>query len=183
MEEVVKFARGSNGYDYPYITGDNYFCVPTCLEMTAISMGYRVDSDKIRSYFPIITQDETDVDNELGVHLSDGDLDKIFTEFQIPLFEQYIPINHIAEFQFTDLIVSLLESNAHILCGYSFGYLFHDNSLLNIGHASIILSVDGDYVKILNPGPKFAGINKVREDDLYSAIRYKQGGLWVLKSK
>ena len=172
-----------NGFVYPIIRGDNYYCVPTCIEMTILSMGYNIHLDEILPYFQIITDGDTSVDNELGVHLNHGDLDNMFSELNIPLYEQYIPINQIAEYRFADFINGLLNSKAHVLCGYSFGSLFRDESLRDIGHASIILSVDGDYAKILNPGPKFVGINEVREDDLYTAIRCRQGGLWVLRPK
>lgn len=183
MEKITKTAHGMNGYVYPFILGENYYCIPTCIEMIISSMGYTIDTEALRTHFQIITSNDTNQDHELGVQLTDGDLDALFSTLHIPMYEQFIPINKIAEYQFEYLLKELLDSGAHILCGYSYGCLFGDDRLRDIGHASILLSIHNSFVQILNPGPKNAGINTVREDDLYAAIRYRHGGLWVLSPK
>lgn len=181
MEDFVKTAWGMNGYRYPLITGLDYHCVPTCLEMIVKSMGYQISGRQLASYFHIVTNEESVDDNDLGVHIVNGELDKLFADLCIPVSEQYIPISQIAEFEFTDIISKHLSEQAHIICGYSYGLLFREQLLEDIGHVSIILSAEEENVKILNPGPKNAGVNLVREDDLYQSIRRKRDGLWILK--
>lgn len=185
MEPLNKsgFIFGENGYEYPVIQEKNYYCVPSCLKMVLSSMGFHYSIEELASNFTIVTVDETTIDSELGIHIKNGDLNRLFNKINVPLWEEYIPINQISEFVFSDLIHNLLLQKAHIVCGYSYGLLFRDSSLLDIGHVSIILSSNSENVHILNPGPKFAGVNKVNEYDLYCAIRRKNDGLWVLKEK
>ncbi len=182
MEELVKTVQGKNGYHYPIVQGADYFCVPTCLEMIVKSMGYQIDGRRIASYFHIVTNGEAATDNDLGVHIINGELDRIFSDLHFPITEQYIPISQISEFEFTDIIRKHLIERSHIICGYSYGLLFREPLLEDIGHVSIILSAEKN-VEILNPGPKYAGVNNVREDDLFQAIRRKHDGLWILRKK
>ena len=183
MEHLKTSVHGMNGYEYPIISGENYLCVPTNIKMILSSIGQNYNIDDIVSKFTIKTPFDTSTDCDLGVHIKKDDLNVLFTEMKVPLYEEYIPINKIYEPEFTDVLHDLLIQGAHVLCGYSYGELFGEAALLDVGHMSIILSVDYRTVEILNPGPKHAGINLVNEYSLYRAIQRKNAGLWALKSK
>lgn len=183
MEELntTKTFCADNNYIYPIIKGKNYYCVPTCLEMVIKSMGYEVSSAQIAELFSIITSAEAKTDNDIGVHLIDTSLDIVFLHFNIPLSEKYIAINTIEEDFFIDFIINELQKGSHILCGYSYGILFNDTKLINIGHFSIIVSANNDKIKMINPGPQNFGVNEVKDYELYRAIHKKSAGLWILK--
>lgn len=183
MEYLNESVPGMNGYEYPVVKGKDYYCVPNCIKMVLSSIGFHYSVEELASHFTIVTSCETTTDSELGIHINNGDLDRLFDKLDVPLYEEYMPINQIPEFEFPELIYNLLLQKAHIICGYSFGLLFNENALLDIGHVSIILSSTSECINILNPGPKFAGVNTVNEYDLYCAIRCKHDGLWILKMR
>lgn len=183
MDYMSGYVTAGNGYEYPLIHGENYYCVPACIKIVLSSLGYYHSVKELSSHFTIVTSSKTTADHELGIHVKNGDLDKLFNKLNVPLYEEYIPINQVPEFKFMEFIQELLQQKAHIICGYSFGMLFNENSSFDVGHASIIISSTSKYINILNPGPKFAGINMVNEYDLYCAIRHKQDGLWIFRTK
>lgn len=183
MEFKMQNIAGLNGYIYPVLKGSNYYCVPTCLRMVMASMNYFVEDQEILKYFELYTNVDTNDENQYGIHINNGDLDNLFTRLNIPLTEKYIPISHIPDIQFTELICQLLKERNHVLCGYSYGFLFSKQELLKIGHVSIIANTNEKYVDIIDPGPDSFGIKQVKEDVLYDSIRYKGDGLWVLRAK
>ena len=144
-------------------------------------MGFSYPVDKIASYFQIITPGESDSDNDFGIHLSENSFSNILISLQIPLSEEYISISHTYPDLFEETLTNLLQQKVHILCGYSYGSLFNDPSLEDIGHASIISCTKGGRIGIINPGPDNYGLNYVDDYALYQAIRYKHAGLWIFR--
>lgn len=55
METINKTAHSMNRYDYPLIRGDNYYCVPTCIEMIVSLMGYSIVTEKLMTHFHVVT--------------------------------------------------------------------------------------------------------------------------------
>lgn len=175
------FLHSPNGYAYPIIKGEPYCCVPTCLKMIFDSMGFFYSVDQIASYFQIITPPEADCDSDIGIHLGTNPFSDILTSLQIPLTEEYISINYIHPDLFEDKLTDLLQEKVHILCGYSYGSLFDNPSLKDIGHVSIVSCTKGNSIGILNPGPANYGLNYVDDYALYQAIRYFHAGLWIFR--
>lgn len=145
-------------------------------------MGFYYTVDKIASYFQIITPREACSDNDIGIHLSENSFSDILISLQIPLSEEYISINYINPDLFEETLADLLQQKVHILCGYSYGSLFNNPSLKDIGHVSIVSCTKGCSVGIINPGPENYGLNHVDGYALYQAIRYKHAGLWIFRS-
>lgn len=180
VEKMNQSISSINGHIYPLIKGSNYYCVPTCLRMVMASMNFFFSEIEIMNYFHLHTADDTDNEKLFGICVKNGDLDYLFSRIDVPLTEEFIPISHIIDFQFTDVIHQLLIEGKHIICGYSYGLLYKKPELKEIGHVSIIIDNDEKYITIINPGPENFGINRVKEDDLYDAIRTRSDGLWVL---
>lgn len=174
-------AFGDNGYTYPLIKGADLYCVPTCLEIILQSMGYNIPIDQISKWFDIVTAENAKSDIDIGIHLVESSFNRIFEHYHIPLKEKYIFINTIEEDFFVDFIHKELLNGSHILCGYSYGSLFDESELMNLGHFSIIVGSDHDTVKMVNPGPKHYGINELTDFKVYRAIRQKSAGLWIFE--
>lgn len=182
MESLNRaFLYSQNEFTYPIIKGEQFFCVPTCLKMIFDSMGFSYSVDKIASYFQIITPQEACSDNDIGIHLDKNSFSDILSRLQIPLSVEYIAINYVNPDLFEEKLADLLQQKVHILCGYSYGSLFNNPSLLDIGHVSIVSCTKKCTVGIINPGPDNYGLNYVDEYALYQAIRYKYSGLWIFR--
>jgi hypothetical protein len=119
---------------------------------------------------------------EFGTRIKDNELNQFFVDFNLPLIEEYKSISLFQDWEFYDKVLQELENGCHLICGFSYGILFGQSKMIDIGHASIITKViDRNHFEILDPGPKEAGFKVVDYYKLYSAIRTKKDGVWIIK--
>lgn len=176
---AVDEATGDNNYLYPIIKGEDLYCVPTCLKMLFAASGYDIDLNVLKKLFTVISPQKAKSMLEVGIHIKHDTFSKIFAKLNIPLMDTYLPVTHIDKDFLVDIIEQELQQKKHIMCGYSFGALFGDDNKCDLGHVSLILGVENSMIKILNPGPKYYGINRVNDIELYRAMSKKNSGLWI----
>ena len=168
-------------YSYKPIKSEKYFCVPTSLKIVMdATMQNKFSIEKISSFFKINYPSEHQSIEKLGVIIKDNEINELFNSLSIPLKEDYIHISKIAEFEFYDTVKNAINDGCHILFGYSYGTLYKDPDLLQLGHVSIITEVANNSLTILNPGPGSFGYGKFDEFSIYSAIKVKNDGLWII---
>lgn len=170
---------------------DEYQCVSAILahiinKRTVFSITQEVISEYFglnvpKDYNGTISNIEiTDDKSRYGVIIKENGINEMFSRMGLPLAEEYIPIKNIAEYEFEKVLRRYLELDVDIICGYSYGILHKDDNSIDFGHISEIIKVDDIKVTVLDPGPKEAGVHHVNIFDLYSAIRYKSDGLWII---
>ena len=164
------------------ISKPNY-CVPATLEMVLKHHGvFSLTQDDIASQLQIIPNEEYVDPVMWGAQIRKDTINDFFFFFFIALHETYIPINHIIdEYMLAEKVISLLNENITIICGYNYSYLY-GNHESTYRHVSIIVGISTDYsnVTLLDPGPKNAGYNTVRIDSLFDAIKAGKDGLWCI---
>ena len=178
MSEIIIQSK----YKYKLILSENYLCVPYTLKMVIdAAIGNEISVEKIISFFRIIRPSDTEDINQYGAIIKNGDINALFNSLSIPLREEYIPINTISEDSFAEIIIEQMSKGNHLIFGYSYGYLYDEEEYLKLGHVSIISEINSDTIKLLNPGPNNAGSAQFSTDKIYTAIRMKKDGLWVIK--
>lgn len=171
---------------------DDFMCVPSIL-LTVIKQHTKTPptQEEIVNFLgiwlpeeyqlsPLITNRHTTQDkNEYGIRVTSPQINKLFAHLAIPLVESYIPINHLLDWEFEECIEDNIRKSNHVICGYSYQYLFHQTPS-PIGHVSLITAINDGEISLLNPDPESSGINKVRASDLYNSIKHKKDGLWII---
>lgn len=169
-------------YDYIPILSKDYLCVPYTLKIVInATMINDISIDQISSFFSINKPANTHEMNQYGAVIKNDELNKMFDKLNLPLKEEYIAINTIADYEFCDVVMENIKKGHHIMFGYSYGELYRDNKYADLGHVSIITEVDDETITILNPGPDNFGFSKFKYEDIYYAIKRKKDGLWVIK--
>ena len=118
--------------------------------------------------------------NKWGIILMNDTLTNWFERNSIDLVEDFLSIFKIAEFEFLDIINRLLIEPCHLICGFDYGYLYNKQNK-KIGHVSLIIGTEREQVILLDPGPDRPGEKTVNGDDLFSAIKRKGDGIWIIK--
>lgn len=184
--------------NYSIVKSAPYCCVPSCIEMVlrrhgynevtqydiANSIGiYALRDDDVTLPKELINVKYTSDFNMVGMHLYKDTLNKCFEFFKLPFKETYIHWNEISDYNISALLSAISDKNDAILF-FDFGYLFHEKNDLGIGHAVVFSSLNekGD-VSFVNPGPGFIGQGQASSDEVYYAIRARQGGISVISSK
>jgi hypothetical protein len=127
---------------------------------------------------------KTDQNSNIGVIVTGNEINDLFEHFDIPLKETYKSAYRIYPDDFGLLVKKELLQNKSIICGFSYGYLYDKNNF-DIGHVSIITNISDDYSSmfLLDPGPDDCGLKEVETNKLFSAIRLKRNGIWVISQK
>ncbi len=184
-----------NSRSYEIIVSKPFLCAAACA-VSVIKNAIDVDitQDEIAEFYGVnhppgleLEIKNTKVTSETwnqGIIFDKEGLNKFFKYKNLPLTEKYIPISTISdEFELEDQILTNFSQHRHIIFGYSYGVLSMDDNKYDVGHVSIVTGVsNGSYITILDPGPDGNGLKNIPIDYLYSAIRYKKDGLWVIST-
>jgi hypothetical protein len=125
---------------------------------------------------------KTDNPNEYGIKLEKDTINEFFKHFDIPLSEKYVSIFQYEDWSFDDAISDFLKTDNHIVCGFSYSLLYNEKANIDVGHVSIITAKNYSEIELLDPGPKNPGIKHIDSENLYSAIKRKRDGLWLISS-
>lgn len=177
-------------YNYNLIKAKPFQCVPAVLETILNVHGiYSFDQDFISKYFGINVpyNEEVDIENyqrvkddvQIGVKLHINSLNIFFNKYNISMFETYLPINKISDIVFTDIINKKINEGYHIVCGLDLGF-YKYGKCNSIGHVCIIYSIQDTKITLLDPGPIGYGKCNIYYEDLYTAIKAKNDGLWFI---
>ncbi len=171
-------------YNYRPIISKDYLCVPYALKIIIdASLGEEIEIELVSNFFNVYRPKDTNDMNKFGAIINKDDVNSMFNELGLPLKEKYIPINSIAEYEFCDVVAECLKNGDHVIFGYSYGYLYGIDKYAQLGHVSIITEINGEMITILNPGPDNYGYHTFKYDDVYSAIRKKRDGIWIIKPR
>lgn len=177
-----------------FIIAKPYLCVAAVLELI-IRESYpnkKITQLDIANYFgvgiknrralPIQNVYQVENDEDVGIHLEKDSINRFFRDYNLHLQEHFVSIYSIAEYDFEETIKLNLKKDAFLVCGYSYGRLYNIETKYELGHVSIIKNVTQGTIEMLDPGPLNSGYKKVKAEDLYSAIRIRGDGLWIIKS-
>lgn len=177
-------------HHYDLIVANEYLCVAACLEMILKAESIIMPQSEIGEYFginvssdysgPIRNVKYTDDLNRLGIVLKEESINEFFSQFQIPLKEDYVSIKTLQDWMFEDLLAEKLALGSHVVCGFSYGTLYKDEAKKRIGHVGLVEAIGRNSVVMLDPGPLNAGEKQVEIGDLFSAIHQKNDGVWVI---
>ena len=178
---------------YTNIKADDFCCIGAVLETILIRHNYTNYSQydlnnefgltipktaKVSAKISNIKFSDNPIDR--GVKLELDSLNNFFKKNDIHLEEKYISIKEIADYSF-ELTLKHISPEFDIVFGFDYGRLYNIPDLYNIGHVGIFLKLEGNNILYLDPGPRNHGECKVNIDDLYSAIKSKSDGLWIIK--
>jgi hypothetical protein len=123
---------------------------------------------------------KTNNPDDYGIKLTNTTLNDFFKHFNFPLHEKYLSIFTYDDWSFNFDLERLLNTNNHIICGFSYGSLYNEPDNIAVGHVSLITKINGSEIQLLDPGPKHPGLKYVNSDNLYAAIKRKKDGLWLI---
>ena len=174
--------------NYNLCISKNFLCVPSVLQTILLYHNISFNENEIKNYFTINIPEnyenlkgiETNNPDDYGIKLLNSTLNDFFKYFNFPLHEEYMSIFVYEDWSFNDAIEDLLNTNNHIVCGFSYGSLYNEPNNISIGHVSIITKKNGAKIQLLDPGPKYPGLKYVDSYDLYVAIKTKKDGLWLI---
>lgn len=177
-------------HNYKLIVSSEFLCIPACMEIILRSHSFDISQNEIAEFFgvhvsleytgPIKNIIHTSDSNKLGIVLKNDSINTFFNKFNLPFKEEYISIKLLQDWMFENLITEKIALGNHLVCGFSFGELYNDKSKTEIGHVSILESVDREKLTIIDPGPLNAGRKQVDIYDIYRAIHMKNDGLWII---
>jgi hypothetical protein len=185
--------KWSNKHKYKLLKSEDFLCVPTSIYTIIESEKIHKDIEfyDVVNYFNYFLPEEpenkriinylvTDSKNDWGAKLEKDTVNNLFEFFTLPLKEEYIPINTLTDWNFTDVIKKNLELNNHILFGFDYSFLYNKQES-SVGHVSLITGLDEhELLEIQNPGPINLGIRTFNAYDVYLAIKKKSDGLWII---
>ena len=177
---------------YIPLTQQPYCCVPTCIQMILL-----------RRNIPLLSQEE--IGYHLGLIVPKKDkklfqkvrtgkkpragwgtqinkkrysINNFFKKNKINLKEKYLFIGE------PEKIRKFLKENLKnkdIIACFEYGKLYNTKS--NSGHMSIVESIKGDYITLIEPGRNLPKHRKVSLEKLSKAIKShqkKEGGFWMI---
>lgn len=180
--------------EYTNIKADDFCCIGAVLETILIRHHYTNYSqyDIVNEFgltIPKTAKVSEKINNikfsdnpkDWGVKLKLDSLYNFFKKNGIRLEEQYKSIKEIDDYSF-ELTLKRIPPEFDIVFGFDYGRLYNITDLKNIGHVGIFLKIEGNNLFYLDPGPLNYGERKVNIDDLYSALKSKSDGLWIIKT-
>jgi hypothetical protein len=178
-------------HNYLPVVAEPYLCVCALLEMIIKRKSNKlVTQHEIAEYIGVNVPHDYSGDiknvryvkdeNLYGIVLNDDGLKPIFDRFALNLTEDFSSINKFQDWEFFENIEKNLSLSNDIIVGFSYGILFSDTTKQQIGHACLIEKVENEEVVIYDPGPENYGFKIINGLNLYSAIKKKKDGLWVI---
>ncbi|MDD2716298.1 MAG: hypothetical protein PHW04_10455 [Candidatus Wallbacteria bacterium] len=180
-------------YNYILEKAEDYFCVCAVLKtIIQIHSNRSISQQEIANFFNIIYPSDypyisdksiTSKDpNDWGIKIHKDGINNLLKAGNIPLKENYYPINQFQDWQFDDKIREILGNGYHLVCGFCSPFLyFHEDK--KVGHVAIIYGIENENVILLDPGPEKFGRQVVQSIDLYQAIHFKKDGIWEIIPK
>jgi hypothetical protein len=177
---------------YELVTAEPFACVGAVIEMILASEGVRgVGQNQICERLglhvpatyagPIRNVVRTFDRKKWGVVITEGMLNRLFEELDVPIREAYAPVSRFQDWEFVDKARDALQSGSHVICGYDPGVLARDQRP-ETGHVALMTFVENETIGLLDPGPEGAGFRAVEAFDLYRAIHARKDGLWEIKA-
>jgi hypothetical protein len=115
-----------------------------------------------------------------GISVGEGDLERFFDHFGLPLSESFIAANSVAEYEFADTIRRSMESGAHVLCGYDHSHI-EPRLPSGFGHVAIVTGVSEDSgLELFDAGAE-SFWREVDAECLHAAALAKHDGLWLIR--
>lgn len=181
--------------NYQLIESAPYCCVAASLESIFKRHGYnKITQYDIANYIGI-TVHVSDINNmplrlsnivytndntKVGMHLYNDTLNNMFHHFKLPFKELYIGWQEITEWNIDSILNNILDKDDAILL-FDFGYLYHEDKNVGIGHSGLFISLDNNHiVKYMSPGPRFLGIDNFESGGFVNAIKARKGGISVI---
>lgn len=175
------------------VVAENYLCFLALLEMiieseqkikitqydmaeefgVTIPIGCKININNI-SY--------SNIEREYGVHLNEEKLNIFFAKNGINIHATYFHINPFEELEIDEFDKGKLRERKHIIYTFSYGDLFCESENLDIGHVALLWEVvSEDELLIYDPGPRDAGLKKIKRHNMYDAMRCRHSGVYVLE--
>ena len=178
-------------HNYFPVIADRYLCVCALVEMIIKKrLNKSVTQHEIAEFIGINVPvnyegsiknvNYVNDENLYGMVLNYEGLNPLFKKLDLEIREEYHTIFKFQDWEFYDFIKENLNNNREIILGFSYGALFSDNSNLLAGHACLVENVENGNVSIYDPGPEGYGFKIVESSNLYSAIKVKKDGLWII---
>lgn len=123
---------------------------------------------------------EQDAELELGIVINCNKIDAIFKKKDLHLRSTFFPCSNIFDGELDLFIGANLGKGSHIIVAYDYAYL-HKKKRSDIGHVSLIKEITPESVSLLDPGPEHAGEYIFRIDDLFIAMKSRNGGVLVIE--
>ena len=180
---------------YPVIESAPYCCWAASLESILKRHGYNhVSQYVIANYLGLVVfeSDRNDMPKTLtnisyttdpkkvGLHIYDDTLPNLFHQFNLPFKEKYIGWQYISDWNFED-ILNGINPDYDVMIYFDFGRLYHEEKNYGVGHTGLFVSMDkSSKIELLNPGPRFLGLNNFASDDIVDAIRAREGGISII---
>lgn len=175
------------------VIAENYLCFCALLEMIITDgQKIKITQYKIAEKFGVTIpyNYKINVKNvnfscntiEHGVHITESALNDFFCKEKINLHAKYLQVNPYEELFIDEYENKNLRLNKYIIYTYSYGYLFHFPDAFDVGHVALLQDVISDHeLLIYDPGPKNSGLKNVNRHEMYDAIRYRHGGVYLLE--
>lgn len=170
------------------VIAKEYLCFDALLEMivTDVLLSFCFSQDYFAELFGVTIPigEQTTIKNvkysenieEWGTNICVKDINDFFDKKPIPLRLSFIRSSYLNEMTFEDVIKSK-SRNAYIVFAFCYGVLYNEQRNNNVGHVSIFEAIDErtDTIKIYDPGPRNVGSKVVKVDDMFLAMRRRDG--------
>ena len=121
----------------------------------------------------------TDNKKNVGVHIDEKKINQFFMNIGIPLRAEYLPSNPFHDYPLDNLYFNEKINPKYIIYTFSYGCLFHQASLNDIGHAALYRQYLGDNKMIIyDPGPKDSGDKIIQVEEMCEAMWARKGGIY-----
>lgn len=171
---------------------NSYMCFPACLNMIFKRRGLRVFPQQQIAYslnlkVPLPMKEKypgaqfTEIEAEWGVHPNERNLlEEFINKNEIKLSLKYINARDIPSHSIMDFLCDNLEAGNDIIVGYDYAAVFQDG--LNVGHVSLISSVDDLRNLIILTDPEEVQPVQINAKQLTAGILKGSSGFWVFSS-
>ena len=175
------------------IISQPFLCVAAILEAILRCNGIKsLDQEEIAEFFgvhvplqydgTIRNVTRTENVNLYGIRVEDNGINNFFDHYNLPFNESFLSVFTFNDWQIEDIVKAHLANNSHVVCGFDYGELYGTVDK-KLGHVSLITAASGTTITLLDPGPIGHGTKHVNNENLFSAIKAKRDGLWIIARK
>ena len=173
----------TSAYNYEPVKSDNYYCLAALLETVFKTKGLQIDQKEIGNKLGIVlpSSDKNIDESKLGISIDEFKFNNFFKSSSLNYKATYIPANTIFDGELDEILDNYLKQNSHVIIAYNYDQLY-GNIRSQIGHVSLVKEVKFGKVLLLDPGPKTFGEFSFDLDDVFEAMRFRNGGILILNS-
>lgn len=173
----------TSAYNYELVKSNDYYCLAALLETIFKTSGLQIDQKEIGNKLGIVLPDSDMHLNEskLGIPIDVFKFNNFFKTASLNYKAAYIPANTIFDGELDTILINYLEQNSHVIVAYNYDQLYK-NIPSQIGHVSLVKEVKLNKVFMLDPGPTTFGEFSFGLDDVFEAMRFRNGGVLILNS-